>query len=87
MSDSRTVFRITGKDAQEILMKGCTIDLHPSIFKIGFVANTLLANTPVIIQKRLDKKNLEAFDIFVLRSFAYHLWLWLEDASKEYLAT
>jgi sarcosine oxidase subunit gamma len=25
-----------------------------------------------------------AYDVYVLRSFAEYLWLWLEDAAKEY---
>ena len=51
VTDSRSIFAVTGENSQEILSKGCTIDLHPTIFKAGHVANTLLANTPVVIQK------------------------------------
>ena len=86
VTDSRSIFAVTGENSQEILSKGCTIDLHPTIFKAGHVANTILANTPVIIQRVKTNHNFDSFDIFVFRSYAYHLWSWFEDASKEYEA-
>ena len=74
---------VRGDRAQDILSKGCTIDLHPRTFQADQVVQTNLAKVQVALQK-IDE---ETYRIFVRRSFAEYLWMWLEDASFEYGAT
>ncbi len=76
-----TTIRVRGPKAREMLSKGCSLDLHPSVFRAGRCAQTLLAKTHVAI-RFVD--NSPAFDLIVRRSFADYLALWLQDASLEY---
>ena len=83
IGDAFATISVRGDRAQDILSKGCTIDLHPRTFQADQVVQTNLAKAQVALQK-IGK---ETYRIFVRRSFAEYLWMWLEDASFEYGAT
>ena len=86
VSDSRTTIRLAGLKARETLTKGCSIDLHPRQFTKGSVVNTLLAQSHITLHQITDTDNSGActYDILVHRSFSEYLWLWLQDAVREY---
>jgi sarcosine oxidase subunit gamma len=64
-----------------MLSKGCSLDLNPSVFRARSCAQTLFAKAHVTI-RNVDSS--PTFDLFVRRSFAEYLGLWLQDASLEY---
>ena len=80
-SDARTMIRIHGAQAGDVLMKGCPLDLHPRAFGAGQCAQTVIAKADVLIHQRDDAPT---YDIYVLCSFARYLWDWLADAAKEF---
>lgn len=75
VSGQRTVLEVAGPGAMEVLITGCPIDLHPSVFS-GH-AQTLLAKTGVILQRTAD----DTFRIYVRSSFTSYLSEWLLDAT------
>ena len=81
VGEARTVIGIGGRNAREVLMKGCGLDLHPRVFGPGRCAQSTLARAQVILHQT---DAAPAFDVYVHRSFAAYLWLWLEDAAEEY---
>jgi sarcosine oxidase subunit gamma len=81
VSESRAVIGLAGANARQVLMKGCSLDLHPRAFRAGRCTQTLLARAGVILHQT---GNEPAYDIYVARSFADYLWTWLEDAAEEY---
>jgi sarcosine oxidase subunit gamma len=81
ISSGQTVIAIDGEHARDLLAKGCTLDLHPRVFRPGTCAQTLLAKAPVLIRHRPDAP---LFELIVRRSFADYLWRWLEEAAKEF---
>jgi sarcosine oxidase subunit gamma len=81
VGESRICIHIAGPHTRDLLAKGCPLDLHPRVFTAGACAQSLLAKAPVLIHQVEEQP---AYDIYVLRSFAEYLWLWLEDAAKEY---
>jgi sarcosine oxidase, subunit gamma len=84
VTDGRVAFRLAGPSAQGVLAKGCPLDLHPRAFPLGSCAQSLLAKAAVLIHL-VDVRPAEAtFDVYVARSFAAYLWMWLEDAGREY---
>lgn len=86
VSDARTVIGLSGRQARDVLMKGCPLDLHPAAFIPGQCAQSLLARATVILYRGSDDAAAAgaSFDIHVARSFVEYLWTWLEDAAGEY---
>lgn len=81
VSSSRAVIRMSGERAREVLMKGCSLDVHPSAFAAGQCAQSSLARCHMLLHQIDDAPS---YDIYVHRSFADYLWRWLEDAASEY---
>jgi sarcosine oxidase subunit gamma len=81
VSDGRTTIEIAGRHARDVIAKGCGLDLHPRVFGPGRCAQTGLAKARVIL-RQIDPAPI--FEIFVERSHAEYLWLWLKDAALEF---
>jgi sarcosine oxidase, subunit gamma len=81
VSADRTVIEISGGRSRHLLAKGCSIDLHPRAFAAGKCAQTNFSRAQVIITQT---NNVPTWRLFVRRSFASYLALWLMDAMKEY---
>jgi sarcosine oxidase subunit gamma len=73
-SDSRTVMRLTGETAVDVLMTGVPIDLHASVFKPDDAAITHAAHIGVMMWRHA---NGQGYDIACTRSFAASLRDWL----------
>jgi len=79
VSSAQTVLRLEGPRTREVLRKGCTLDVHQSVFAPGQCAQTNLAQTVVILMAVDD---LGGIDVIVRRSFADYLARWLLDACR-----
>jgi sarcosine oxidase subunit gamma len=85
LTDGRVAFRLAGPSARDVLAKGCPLDLHPRAFPPGRCAQSLLAKASVLIHLvEDDAEPGPTFDVYVARSFAEYLWMWLEDAGRAY---
>ena len=81
VTGGQTVITLSGPRARDVLAKGCPLDLHPSVFKPGHCAQTLVAKANVTIHCVDDSPS---FELIVRRSFAEYTALWLHDAALEY---
>jgi sarcosine oxidase subunit gamma len=81
VSEGRTVIGLGGKNARDVLSKGCPLDIHPRVFKPGQCAQSTCAKANILLHHTADTL---AWNIYVERSFADYLWTWLEDAATEY---
>ncbi|CAM03760.1 sarcosine oxidase subunit gamma [Saccharopolyspora erythraea NRRL 2338] len=82
VSAHRTIVDVAGSKAEELLNKGCALDLHPRSFETGRCAQTMLARAEVVLVRRHDA--VPGFWVFVRSSFARYLADWLADAASEY---
>lgn len=80
VSGGYVCLELTGAGAADVLAKGCTLDLHPRVFKPGSCAQTNLAKCAVLIARSSQENT---FDLLVRRSFAEYACLWLARASSE----
>lgn len=72
---------VSGARAREVLNAGCALDLHPSAFPPRRTARTLLGKATVVLARpEADDR----FELFVERSFAPYLWLFLTNAAREF---
>ena len=85
LSAHRTTIELTGERAREVLAKGCSLDLHPTVFVPGSCAQVLLAQAPVLLLAR--EGDHPAYWLLVRASFATYLTDWLLDACVEYPAS
>ena len=81
LSGGQIIYRLSGDGTRQLLSKGCSLDLHPSVFGAGACAQTGLAKASVIIRPLSGESG---FDVLVRRSFADYLWQWLLRAGREY---
>lgn len=81
VSDNSTIIEIKGRYSREVLMKGCSLDIHPSVFQTGCSAQTDLGLANIILLKTADDP---VYQIIVRASFASYLWDWLVDAAHEF---
>ena len=81
VSDNSTIIEIKGRYSREILMKGCSLDIHPSVFQTGCSAQTDLGLANIILLQTADDP---VYQIIVRASFASYLWDWLVDAAHEF---
>jgi methylglutamate dehydrogenase subunit D len=81
LSDGKAVLRISGPRARETLAKGCSLDLHPRVFKPGSAATTPVALIDCVIWQ-VDETPI--YDLAVPTSYAESFWSWLTASASEY---
>lgn len=79
VSSGYTTIMLRGAEATSLLARGCSLDMHPSVFAAGQCAQTLIAKCPVLLAAEGPGRDLR---IIVRRSFSDYLWTWLHDASR-----
>jgi sarcosine oxidase subunit gamma len=79
LSHGRTILRLDGEAAEEILSRCVAIDLDPSVFPPGRATQTMIHHIDVLVVRRSEQN----FDLWVSRSFAEALAEWVLDAGLE----
>jgi methylglutamate dehydrogenase subunit D len=80
LSHARSVLRLQGEAVVPTLAKGVMLDLDPSVFPPGALAQTLLHSMDVLLLRH----GADVFDIAVFRGFGVSLAEWLADAAAEF---
>jgi sarcosine oxidase subunit gamma len=84
VSAQRTTLWLAGKHARDVLSSGCSVDLHPRVFKRGAATQAPLGLTGVVLIALDDTGT--SYHILVRASFAQYLASWLVDAAVEHSA-
>lgn len=79
-SGGMTLIQLSGNDVVSLLKKCIAVDLHPSEFPVGKVVSTVFAKASAVVHRTEEN----TFELIVRRSFADYVWLWLQDASREF---
>jgi sarcosine oxidase subunit gamma len=77
VSDSRTVFRVTGAKALEVLAPSMAIDFHDSVFKPGDAAITHASHLGVMVWRL---PNGQGYEFACPRTYTEAFAEWLSDA-------
>lgn len=80
MSDARTIIRLEGKGAREVLMKGTPVDLTVNEYQPGSVRRLRFAENAAMVHIRSLAP--EVIDLYVFRSYAAYSWAWLEETAR-----
>ena len=77
----RTVLRLSGPRAREVLAKGLPIDLHPRAFGPGSAATSTISLMGVQLWHVDDAPS---YDIALFRSVSASFWRWLTSSAAEF---
>ncbi len=80
-SGGRTVLRIGGRRAREVLAKGLPIDLDPRAFPLGSAATSAISHMGVQIWQMDDTRS---YDIAIFRSLSESFWRWLSASAAAF---
>jgi sarcosine oxidase subunit gamma len=80
-SGGRTVLRVRGARARDVLAKGLPIDLHPRSFAPGSAATSTLSLMGVQVWQVDDAPT---YDIALFRSLSESFWRWLTASVAEF---
>jgi len=80
VSGGQTIVELSGPNARDMLKKCIPLDIHPSQFPVGKVAGTVFAKSTAVVRRSGE----ESWELVIRRSFADYIWLWLQDAGREY---
>ena len=80
-SGGRTVLRISGPRARDVLAKGLPIDLDPRAFPLGSAATSTISLMGVQLWQTDDTRS---YDIALFRSVSESFWRWLTASAAEY---
>ncbi|MCC7046339.1 MAG: hypothetical protein IT562_06470 [Alphaproteobacteria bacterium] len=80
LDHARTILRLAGRNARDVLAKGCQIDVHPAALPAGACAQTALFHANALIHA-VDALT---FDLYVARSYGQAFWESLTDAAGEF---
>jgi methylglutamate dehydrogenase subunit D len=80
-SGGRTVLRVKGPRARDVLAKGLPIDLHPSVFSPGSAATSTISLMGVQLWQVDDAPS---YDIALFRSVSASFWRWLTASAAEF---
>jgi sarcosine oxidase subunit gamma len=80
-SGGRTVLRVSGPRARDVLAKGLPIDLDPRAFPLGSAATSTISLMGVQLWQTDDTRS---YDITIFRSVSASFWRWLTASAGEY---
>lgn len=75
MSDARTVIRLSGDGAREVLMKGTSVDMLAPEIAGGTVRRMLFAE--IAAACHVVSADPDVLDLYLFRSYADYAWEWL----------
>ena len=75
MSDARTVIRLRGDGAREVMMKGTSVDMLAPDIEAGTVRRMLFAEIAALCH--VIGTEPEELELYVFRSYADYAWEWL----------
>ena len=78
VTDQFVQLELKGKNIYKIFSAGCPFNFNEFKEKIGSTTQTVLNHIDVI----LHHKEENVVNLFVRRSFAEHLWSWIEDSAS-----
>ncbi len=76
LSGGQMVFHMSGSNVPDLLVRGCTLDLDPSVFQVGACAQSGLAKANMLLGY-IDAA--PVYEIIVRRSFSGYALRWLRQ--------
>ena len=79
VSDMRSIVRLEGERARQVMMKGCSLDFTDTDFAPGYVRRVRFAEIAALFNIVDDN----SIDLYVFRSYANYAWDFLLKAARK----
>jgi len=83
LSSGRTLVRISGPKARQVMMAATPVDLHPDAIAPPACAHTLIAEVAGLVAV-LEQDGETVFELHLQRSYAVHIWEFLIATAAQY---
>jgi len=83
IGQSRTVVRVKGAGARELLNRGLPVDLDVAVFPADAFAQSVIHHIPVLVH-RVALEGDDGFDVYVTSDYAVSFWEWLTEALQSF---
>lgn len=80
VTDALRVVEIDGRRSSDLIAKGCSLDLHPTVFVAGQAKRSLLGQVRVLLRRLSDTRYRIYFDVSVWD----HVMRWLKVSAEEF---
>lgn len=79
VTDGTCGYRLTGRDVTDLIARGCSLDLHPTVFPVGHAAKSLLDGVVVLLHRIAPGE----FHLYCDSSLEAYLIEWFRIAAEE----
>lgn len=80
LGHSRTILRVSGPAARDVLARGLPVDLDPNVFARGAFAQSGIHGVSALCHR----SGPDQFDLIVPRNFAVVIYEWLEETTAQF---
>ena len=80
VTDALRAVEIDGRRAGDLIAKGCSLDLHPTVFRMGQAKRSLLGQIRVLLHRISASRYRIYFDVSVHE----HVMQWLKVSAEEF---
>ncbi|MEM8687442.1 MAG: sarcosine oxidase subunit gamma family protein [Pseudomonadota bacterium] len=80
LGHGRTILRVAGPKARDVLARGLAVDLHPDVFTPGAIAQSNIHGVAALCHR----SGPDQFDLVVPRNFAVVIYEWLEETAAQF---
>ncbi|MEM7429786.1 MAG: sarcosine oxidase subunit gamma family protein [Pseudomonadota bacterium] len=83
LGHSRTILRVSGDAARDVLARGMPVDLDQGVFARGAFVQTGIHGVAVLCHR----SGRDQFDLIMPRNFAVNIYEWLEETAAQFGCT
>jgi heterotetrameric sarcosine oxidase gamma subunit len=84
IGQSRTVVRVMGTGARELLNRGLPVDLDAAVFPVDAFAQSVIQHIPVLVH-RIPLIGDDGFEIYITSDYSVSFWEWLTGAAQSFV--
>lgn len=83
IAHSRTIIRVAGESAKDVICRGLPVDIDVSVFPPGSIVQSYMHHIPVLIHHLCDE-NKTAYEIYVTNDYAISYWECLVETAQQF---
>lgn len=83
IAHSRTIIRVAGERAKDVICRALPVNIDASVFPPGSIVQSFMLHIPVLIH-HLSNENKTAYEIYLTNDYAISFWEWLVETAEQF---